>query len=63
MKKYILILLFVLPFINSKAQEKDSTIQYPIVVKFQSKCCGVPDAAPLKKAILKFKKKRPHQMH
>ena len=41
---------------NTMAQKPDSTI-YPIVIKFQSKCCGVPDDAPLKSSILSFKKK------
>jgi len=34
---------------------KDSTT-YPVVVQFQSECCGVPDEAPLLKFIRTFKK-------
>lgn len=48
--------LFLLVFINiAKAQKKDSVLFYPIVVKFQSKCCGVPDQKPLDSAILLYK--------
>jgi len=39
------------------ASSVDSTIFYPIAVKFQSVCCGVPSDVPLKAAIQKFKKK------
>lgn len=58
MKTPVLSFLFVLLFINAKAHSKDSTISYPIVVKFQSSCCGVPEETLLRKAIKKFKKKQ-----
>jgi len=39
------------------AQQKDSLLSYPIAVKFQSICCGVPDGTPLRRMVLSFKKK------
>ncbi len=39
------------------AQQKDSLLSYPIAVRFQSICCGVPDETPLRKMVLSFKKK------
>jgi hypothetical protein len=41
-----------------KASFTDSTLNYPIVVKFQSICCGVPSASPLEKMISTFKRKQ-----
>ena len=41
--------------INSINQ--DSVLAYPIAVKFQSVCCGVPSDVPLQKAIKSFKKR------
>ena len=46
---------FFIGFIT-KAQTKDSIIHYPIVVEFQSVCCGVPSEAPLISFLKKFKK-------
>jgi len=41
----------------SYCQSKDSTLKFDLAVSFGSYCCGVPDAAPLKKGIVQFKKK------
>jgi uncharacterized protein YjhX (UPF0386 family) len=46
---------FFIGFIT-KAQTKDSIIHYPIVVEFQSVCCGVPSEVPLVSFLKKFKK-------
>jgi hypothetical protein len=40
----------------AKAQTKDSIIQYPIVIEFNSVCCGVPSQTPLVSFIKKFKR-------
>lgn len=53
----LLLLLFILSFARTSAQNSDSTLHYPILIKFQSQCCGVPDEKPLIKAIAAFKKK------
>lgn len=57
MKKFILLLILFKISSICVASSIDSTIFYPVVVKFQSVCCGVPSDAPLKVAIQKFKKK------
>ena len=57
LKANIAILFLMLSF-YCKAGLVDSTLNYPIVVKFQSICCGVPSAAPLEKMIVTFKKKQ-----
>ena len=44
--------LFVLAT-NTNAQQKDT---YPVVVSFNSMCCGVPSSAPVMKLISNFKK-------
>jgi hypothetical protein len=36
---------------------QDTTITYPVSVKFLSVCCGVPSDSPLKKCIRAFKQK------
>lgn len=41
---------------STKAQTKDSIIRYPVVIKFQSVCCGVPSEAPLISFIKTFKR-------
>ena len=58
MKNLIIGSLFILsiPF-TVYAQQKDSVLKYPLLIKFQSICCGVPDDAPLRKSIAQFKKK------
>ena len=58
MNKVYIILVLLFSFLNAKSQIKDSILQYPIVVKFNSECCGVPDGTPLRKGVLKFKKKQ-----
>lgn len=35
----------------------DTINKYPVAIKFQSVCCGVPSDAPLQKAIKSFKNK------
>lgn len=51
-------ILFLMLSFYCKAGLVDSTLNYPIVVKFQSICCGVPSAAPLEKMIKTFKRKQ-----
>ena len=53
MKQIIFSLLFV-GLISGFTQP--TSVKYPMVIKFQSICCGVPDDAPLKEMIRKFKK-------
>lgn len=42
--------------ISTNAQTKDSIVHYPIVIQFQSVCCGVPSEAPLISFIKTFKR-------
>ena len=53
MKRIILSLLLI-SLITGFSQPE--SVKYPLVIKFQSICCGVPDDAPLKEMIRKFKK-------
>jgi len=53
MKQIIISLLF-LGLISGFTQP--TSVKYPVVIKFQSICCGVPDDAPLNEMIKKFKK-------
>ena len=54
----LLFTVFIFIFISSaNAQQKDSTLQFPLLVRFNSFCCGVPDDSLLRKSILKFNKK------
>lgn len=54
--KIIILLLVALTFSQcSVSQIKDSVLNYPVVIKFQSKCCGVPEQKPLDSAILLYK--------
>ena len=46
---------FFIGFIT-KAQTKDSIIHYPIVIQFQSVCCGVPSDEPLNAFLKTFKR-------
>ena len=56
-RNLLLMLGLNLCFISiSFGQQSDSTLKYAVVIKFQSICCGVPNAAPLKKFVSKFKK-------
>ena len=63
MRRILFCISFILIGIVTKAQTKDSiiqyrdsTIQYPIVVEFQSVCCGVPSEAPLVSFLKNFKR-------
>lgn len=42
--------------ISTNAQTKDSIVRYPIVIQFQSVCCGVPSQQPLISFIKTFKR-------
>ena len=55
MKKIITITITLLFTLSLYAQSQKTVYRY--VVKFNSECCGVPDAAPLLKSIALFKKK------
>ncbi len=41
---------------STKAQTKDSIVSYPIVIQFQSVCCGVPSEEPLISFLKTFKR-------
>ncbi|MCX6294021.1 MAG: hypothetical protein NT127_06980 [Sphingobacteriales bacterium] len=53
-------ILFFISFcfigISTNAQTKDSIIRYPIVIQFQSVCCGVPSETPLISFLKTFKR-------
>ena len=55
MKKITIVAIAIFLSFSLYAQKQQTT--YPFVVKFNSECCGVPDAAPLLKSINTFKKK------
>ncbi|MCY7292512.1 MAG: hypothetical protein LH615_10070 [Ferruginibacter sp.] len=55
MKKIISISIALFLTFSLYAQKQITVYRY--VVKFNSECCGVPDAAPLLKSLAKFKKK------
>lgn len=59
MKKSILLLpIFILSFsLSLFAQQKDSLFKFPILIKFNSICCGVPSDSLLRKSIIGFKRK------
>lgn len=57
MRKFLLGFVCIMTSILCKATSNDSTLHYPVVVKFQSMCCGVPSDAPLQKMISIFKRK------
>lgn len=55
MKQLIILSAILLSGIVANADTH--TVTYRYVIKFNSECCGVPDATPLMKAIQVFKKK------
>lgn len=55
MNHLLIISAVLLSGIISNAESQPVTYRY--VIQFNSQCCGVPDAAPLMKAIQVFKKK------
>ncbi len=57
MRAKLFALLFAISAISfSQAQETGNLVTYPVLIKFQSQCCGVPDDAPLRAFIRNFKK-------
>lgn len=54
-RTFLIPLILIFSSFRINAQTKDSVLRYPIVLKFQSKCCGVPDQKPLDSAILLYK--------
>ena len=56
MTRILICISIVLMGFVAKAQTKDSIIQYPIVIEFNSVCCGVPSQTPLVSFIKKFKR-------
>ena len=56
MTRFLICISFVLIGFTAKAQTKDSIIHYPIVVEFQSVCCGVPSEAPMVSFLKNFKR-------
>ena len=58
MKRILISLLSAFIFTSTvTAQQKDSLF-VPLLIKFQSHCCGVPSEQPLKKYISRFKKQQ-----
>ena len=55
MKHLIILSTILLSGLLAKTEAHPVTYRY--VIQFNSECCGVPDAAPLMKAIQSFKKK------
>ena len=51
----LLLVIFLLAMFASSATAQKST-DYPVVVSFNSMCCGVPDNAPIMKLVSTFKK-------
>ena len=57
MRKFFFIVGLILFSINKiEAQQIDTTIKYPILIRFESICCGVPNDRPIVQFINKFKK-------
>lgn len=57
MKKAFSILIFSLfTGYATLAQTKNDSLYFPVVIKFESVCCGVPDDKPFKKYLTQFKK-------
>jgi len=56
MTRILFCISFVLIGFVTKAQTKDSIIQYPIVIEFHSVCCGVPSQTTLVSFIKSFKR-------
>ena len=52
-----LIILSAILFSGIFANAETHPVNYRYVIKFNSQCCGVPDAAPLMNAIEVFRKK------
>lgn len=53
-------LLFILTLFHTSivlGQDKNDTLKFSIVFKFESVCCGVPNDTPLKNYLKSFKKK------
>ncbi len=50
----ILVLMLIGTTVFAQQLQKETT--YPLVIKFQSHCCGVPDDTPLRKWLVAFKK-------
>ena len=56
----LLLTLGIFTFGSSQVMQDSKT--YPVVIKFQSVCCGVPDDAPLVKFLKTFKKQQKFKM-
>ena len=54
MKNLFIAIFSLVVFTTSATAQKSTT--YPVIVSFNSMCCGVPDNAPVMKLISKFKK-------
>jgi hypothetical protein len=56
MIRILFFISFCFIWISTKAQTKDSIVRYPIVIQFQSVCCGVPSEEPLITFLKTFKR-------
>ena len=54
--KIVIMILLAIPLTLIASPENKDTV-YPLVVMFNSECCGVPNAKPLIKYIAAFKKR------
>jgi hypothetical protein len=54
MRNLLLAIFSAAIFTTSATAQKSKT--YPVIVSFNSMCCGVPDNAPVMKFVSKFKK-------
>lgn len=52
----LLISIFTLSSFGQQKKKKEKSLFYPVVVKFNSVCCGVPSDKPLTQYIAAFKK-------
>ena len=57
MIKFCLLFLLFAATSNRSFAQQDSTRTFPVVVSFQSECCGVPSQTSLRNYIKSFKKK------
>ena len=57
MKSLLLIAAFMLSVVQPLTAQTQEKTTYPLVISFQSQCCGVPSDIAIRKFIASFKKK------
>ena len=57
MNTRLLISIIFLTAVQSLSAQDSLKVSYPLVISFQSQCCGVPTETPLRSFIIAFKKK------